>query len=311
MPQLSDLHIPSEELDRLTFRSYERIVPALHAAVNEESEKIFGEDVAVQLLGTYAGHANVLSENGRFARIKYKVRASRGSFRIEIEGTEKLEVRVYGKLDAHEYIEESAAAAVDLLLSGEPSRAREHIRKVSGLVTPEHAMREADLAEAFLKQLDSPRSWRTFLLDHLKDVLQDIGEEKLADQQPRFEKIYTPPITENGERFRASVVKAIGEEITKLEEATSYLNTCVRETSDALVADGEKVELSSLFKFLSTDLDLDLSKMHKGLLTISRRVQSVPLLAHVHDVTDREVRRIGVINKFIGHIAEQLRTPAK
>ena len=310
MPQLSDLSIPPEDLERLTHRSYEKIVPALHAAVNDHSEEIFGEDVAVQLLGTYAGHANVLSESGKFARIKYKVRAAKGSFRIEIEGSEKLEVRVYDRLDAQDLIEESAAAAVDALMSGDSGSARAHIRKVSGMVTPEHAMREADLTETFLRQLDSPRPWRTFLLDHRTDVLQDIGEEKLEDQQTRFEKIYTPPITENGERFRASVMKALGEQITKLEEAASYLNTCVRETSDALVADGEKSELSSLFEFLSTDLDLDLKKMHRGLLTISRCVRSVPLLANVHDVVDREVRRIGVTNKFIGHIAEQLQ-PAK
>lgn len=310
MPRIDDLTVPSEELDRLTHRSYEKIIPALHEALNEQCEKIFGEDVVVQLLATYATYANVLSEDGRFARIKYKVRAAKGGFKIEIESAEKLEVRTFDSITAQDYLDESAEAAVSALLEGNPTAAGEHIRKVSRLVTPEHAMHESEKVEAFLRYLDSPRSWRTFLLDHLDDVLQDIEEDELVDREPRFEKIYNPPISGDGEAFRAVVMKSLGEEITALEETQSYLNTSVKETTDASVAEGKASELSSLIEFLSTDLDLDLKKMLGSLRTISRCVRSVPLLAHVHDVTDREVRRIGVIKKFIGHIAQQLQ-PAK
>lgn len=310
MPRIDDLTIPSEELDRLTHRSYEKIIPALHDAVNEQCEKIFGEDVVVQLLGTYATYANVLSEDGRFARIKYKVKAAKGGFRVEIESAEKLEVRTFDSITSQDYLDESATAAVEALLGGDPKAAREHMRKVSRLVTPEHAMRESEMAEAYLTYVGSPRPWRTFLLDHQDDISQDIEADEPVDQEPRFEKIYKPAIPGNAESFRASVVKALGEKITALEEALSYLNSGVRETSDASVAEGETRELSSLIEFLSTDLDLDLKKMLGSLRTISRCVHSVPLLAHVHDVTDIEVRRIGVIQKFIGHIAKQLQ-PAK
>jgi len=303
--------VPSEEIRKLTFGSYEQLKLQVESSIEKSRERLFGSESPVQVLGTFSGYAIVLSEDARVFRVKFE-KTDKGE--IAPISAEPLSVEAYTPQTLDKFVLREAEAYVDAFLSGSKSNALDHLKNLLPLVkqkAPTPA--PAQVSETFESIVKGERGWKKVYVERIaqiratvKDELPKMEESRLRE---KFGRLYDGSIPQSELSGYKDLVTSdltyLGERVDSLLAETEKAVSTFKGAVPALKTE-EKDPTIKMFESFSEDFMTDLRSVKKALSETSELLNGVDDFGKIYDVLANELHRYEVAGKFVAQMSRRL-----
>lgn len=307
--------VPSEEIQKLTFGSYEQLKLQVESSIEKSRDRLFGSDAPVQVLGTFSGYAIVLSEDAKVFRVKYE-RTDNGD--VASISAEALSTPAYSPQTLDKFALREARAYVDSFLSGAKSAASDHLKNLLPVVkSSPPAPVPVKITEAFSNLVKGERGWKKVYAEKrgqihsaLKDELTALSESRPAWRE-KFIRLHDGTMTlsaseESGYReLVTSDLKYLGEKVDSLLANTEEAISTFRGKVPALKTESKDATIQ-MFESFSEDYLADLKGIAKALSESSSSLNAVDDLGKIYDVLASELQRYEVAGLFVGKMSRGL-----
>jgi len=306
------IFVPSDEVRKLLYGSFEHLVSRVEEAVQKEKAKFFGEDCgAVQTLGVFPGHAIVGTNDGRFVRIKFEDAQGR---KLRIVSHEAVEVPVVTNKNLPEYIQQQARQIVEDILNRRSDSAYARLSRLAPLVSEKVAASEKEITEGLISHYAAERPWKRLYKEQVQKIRKFLWGELTALEDSRltvkYKSLYDGSTDdEKLESFRSTVVKDlafVAERAGELAALVSAANESVNNVSPKL-QDPEDDATVSMFGSFSEDLADDLREMSAAAMEASKNIGCVNCLAELYDNFATMLYDYEVAGRFVERMAAKLR----
>lgn len=303
--------VPSEEVRKLTVGSYEHLKSQVESAITTDRERLFGSAAQVEVLGTFAGYALVLSEDSKVFRVKYE-KTQNGE--VAPITAEAVNVPVYSKSNPDDFAMREAKAYVDAFMSGAKTAAVEHLKTLAPLVTqPKPLPKPAHVVEAFSNLVKGERGWKKVYTERLaqirssvQDDLQKMEENRIYE---KFTRLYdgSTSVEElpNYSSLVTSDLKYLGDKIESILTAAEKSVATLKGAIPALKPEQKDTTLK-MFESFSEDFVADLQGVKKALSESNKLINGVDDFGKIYDVLANELHRYEVAGKFIEKMSRRL-----
>jgi hypothetical protein len=305
--------VPSEEIQKLTFGSYEHLKTQVESSIEKSRDRLFGSDAPVQVLGTFPGYAIVLSESEEVFRVKFE-KTDKGD--VAPISAEALSVPAYSAKTLDKFVLREAQAYVDAFLSGSKSNASDHLKNLVPLVKERvPAPVPAKISESFSGLVAGERGWKKVYTARLGEIHATVKEElqKLTESRPvwreKFRRLYDGSIPQDklaGYRdLVTSDLKYLGERVDSLVAETEKSVSFYKGVVPALKMEQKDATLL-MFESFSEDYLADLCGVKKALSEANSLLNGVDDFGKIYDVLANELHRYEVAGLFVGKMSRSL-----
>lgn len=305
--------VPPAELAQLTRGSYESLQLQVESAIDQARERLFGSPAPVQVLGTFAGHAVVLSEQARVYRVRFE---ATDTGEISPVHTEELSVPAYRAENVASFVKKTAEEYVDSFFAGARTDAAEKLQAVVTRLAelpPTHTA--STIKESFERLVTGDRPWKTLFADRQKEIGAVVSEDvaQLAqDRAPvreKFARLYSGAVPKEDlvgySDLVTSDLKHLSSRVsrlrTTLDEAVSKLQGGV----PALKPATSDISLQ-MFEAFSQDLAQDVRGVEKSLSEAVGTLITIDDHAKIYDVLASQLNRYEVAGLFVEKMSKQL-----
>lgn len=127
MKRIQNPLIPTDVVKKLVEGSYEYLIHKVEESVQRSAKDLFGKDITTKVLGTFSGHALVISEDGDVLRLKYSEDFDRN---IKIISSEKVSLPLYNSDNISSFVEAEADKIITSLAEGRGREASKKLREL-------------------------------------------------------------------------------------------------------------------------------------------------------------------------------------
>ncbi len=303
--------VPSEEIRKLTFGSYEQLKLQVENSIEASREKLFGSAASTQVLGTFSGYAIVLTEDARVFRVKYEKTQTGEIFPISCES---MPVQAYKPESMDKFAASEARAYVEAFLGGSKSMATEHLRNLVPLVkaapTPVAAVK---LIEAFENLVKGERGWKKVYADRISQIRTTVKDElpKMEESRtlPKFGRLYDGSIPKmevtSYKDLVTSDLNYLGERIERLLSETEKAVSLYEGAVPALKNE-QKDPTVKMFESFSEDFVADLKGVKNALSEAAGHLNGVDDFGKIYDLLANELLRYEVAGQFVAKMSRRL-----
>ncbi len=288
--------VSTEQVRKLLEGSYESLSREVESAVEALGEF----QGVVKVIGTFSGHAIVVTDQGKFAKVFYE-RANSGD--LVVIKYEDVSVPVYdskGKL--RNFFKEQAASLAESFLDGEIDT--ERVTNLMLAIESDTASTDDHIVEALIEGSNADRPWK-FQLDakEKSGVLQTVLEGlEIPEASPKFTKLYDgsiPVVEHEGYRglVRSDLTKLVADLDNlsgQIEEAFASLTNMI-DTRPDVTKNEAVVDLTAFIK----DLLSDLMGAQQAIAEALDQVTTVSALGKLHDALAEGKAQQSVAGQFI------------
>lgn len=302
--------VPRDEVLKLTKGSFEHLAVRVEQAVKTEKARLF-ENAEVQVLGTFAKHAVVLTDAGKVFHAQFEESAS-GEIRF-ISAVEADAV-VVPRDSMSKFLKKEAKAVADLYLKGLVSEANRRMNQLAKLVDANAVFDDGKIVENFIEELTRDTDWRRQVSAETGSVRQVLGEvvEELSSKKLRakFFKLYDGSLSgAELEHYRGLVNEDLGHLMGRVEavrEQTLESISKLREVVEK-VPESER-ETVRAFEGFVAEFSADLVSLPGALSETVQGVESVGALGKLFDAVAEELLRYEVAGAFAVQMTNRLAT---
>jgi hypothetical protein len=303
--------VPSEEIRKLTFGSYEHLKAQVEEAIGAARERLFESTAPVQILATFAGHALVLSEDAKVFRVKFE-QTERGG--VEPIAAEALSIPAYNASTLDRFTLREAQAYVDAFFNGAKTDAASHLQTLLPLVKGKApAPPPTKITEAFQNLVKGERGWKKVYTERLAQIraavqesLPKLDEGRLTE---KFRRLYDGRTTSaelsNYKGLVTSDLKYLGERIESLLATAEKDVAAYKGLVPALKVE-ERDATVKMFESFSEDFVADLRGVQKALTEANNSLNAVDDFGKIYDVLASELHRYEVAGCFVGQMSRGL-----
>jgi hypothetical protein len=302
--------VPSEEIRKLTFGSYEQLKAQVENSIETSRERLFGSKSPVQVLGTFSGYAIVLTEDAKVFRVKYE-KAQSGE--IAPISAESLSVRAYKPETLSEFAGREAEAFVEAFMNGSKSLATEHLKNLLPIVKSKVTVEAPKLVEAFENLVKGERGWKKVYTERLAKIREMVKDElpRLEENQLRtkFARLYDGSISQpeigKYKELVTSDLKYLGEKIENLLSETEKAVTVSKGVIPALKPENRDLSVK-MFESFSEDFVADLKGVKMALSEAREHLNGVDDFGKIYDLLANELHRYEVAGQFVAKMSRRL-----
>jgi hypothetical protein len=303
--------VPSEEIRKLTFGSYEQLRTQVAESIESSREKLFGSQSPVQVLGTFAGYAIVLSEDAKVFRVKFEKTQAGGVAPLTVEA---LSVLAYKPETMSDFAAREARAYVDAFMDGSKTVAMEHLKNLVPIVPAgKGTLPPAQIVEAFGNLVKGERGWKKVYTERIAQIRSTVKEElpKLEEQRmhDKFRRLYDGSIPktdlESYKDLVTSDLNYLGQKIETLLSETEKSVTVFNGVVPALKTE-RKDPTVQMFESFSEDFVADLKGVKKALLETTDHLNGVDDFGKIYDLLANELYRYEVAGQFVRKTSHRL-----
>jgi len=302
--------VDADFLAKLLEGSFEASMERVDEAVAAHPELFGGGDVEIRTIGTFAGHAIVMNENGEFFRIEYG-RGDDGDFAIgEVK---KIAVPVKEASQLGEDTRTEAHRAVEAMLAGDHDEATKRVSSLFNLVSSGVRLTAEGVEDDLVEFLSTDCGWVDAIRDNEESISGFVGAEANRElPKPRFEDVIE--ISENEDQMRSAVRSRLRKlhdslaimqgEISSARQVDGGYTLRTEGEADAEMASSDFVEFVDLY---ADDLDATTGLVEDA-LSVSED-GSVGSLARIHDGVAARAREMGLAAAFASKFARRFEAP--
>lgn len=301
-------HIPWEELNKLIEGSYEQIAPRVHEAISKDAERLFGSSAPITLVGTFDGHAIVMSENMDVYRVKFETSNTKQIVPISAEITS------VKPLTAAQYAVSEARNYVSAFINGSKSLAAEHFARVAAVAPSQLPPEPAAVIESFTAAVNAERAWKKVYEERSASFVTALSDGLMMELDanvlgPKFRSLYQGLISESEFASYTNLVtsdlKYIGE---RLDAVIATTRTAIEKSKGAIPAlkTASTDPTVKMFESFGDDLLADLTGVRLALSESNEHLNKVDELGKIYDVLASELRRYEVAGRFVEKMSRRL-----
>lgn len=306
--------IPASELRRLAEGCYEHVVSQVHSLVKENSSRLFGRQVEVDLVGTFPTSAFVLSEDGEVARVKFE-RAENGS--LVLTGHEPVRVAAFSEDTVEDYARSQVRRAVRSWQEGRVSEAQRLIAEVAPYVDARPAKNDDKIVEALVTAYQASRPWRLLLKERRNSIYNVLGKTAVeqvlgSSPRPKFRLLHDGTLQESERIGYADLLQSdFGYLTTRVESlldlVESHYGTLVR----VIRSEEFKAEesITTLVSF-TEDLISDLRRLTQITGDAPKQIMKIESLARLYDTLVAGFGEYEIAGQFIETMSKRLQEAA-
>jgi hypothetical protein len=301
--------VPREEILKLTSNSFEARTVRIEGALKEEKKRLF-EGAEPQLLGTFEGHAVVLTDAGKMFKV-YVSESVTGS--VHLMKAEPIQAPVYPREAMPTFLRKEARAITDLFLKGLVSEANRRAALLVKLVDENTVYDDQKIVDPLITSVVSSRAWKQALEQkeeaELKQLLGESFDKIEANKlQPKFSKLYDGSLSSPDlEQYRGLVNEDVGHLMGRLEAVHKQaLNSIgiLREFSET-VNDSQRETVAAFVSFVE-DLAEDTRQVKKTLSEVLQGVEGLGALGRLFDTLAEELLRYEIAGSFAVQMTTRL-----
>jgi hypothetical protein len=303
--------VPSEDIRKLTFGSYEHLKSQVESSIEASREKLFGSDAPVQVLGTFSGYAIVLSEDAKVFRVKFEKTEAGG---VAPLSSEVLSVPAYKKETLGDFAMHEARAYVEAFMSGSKSVATEHMKNLVPVVKDRATSPQpARIVESFENLVKGERGWKKVYAAKIAEIRSTVREElpKLDENRmhDKFRRLYDGTMSST-ELFSykdlvTSDLNYLGEKIENLLSGTEKAVNVFKGSVPALKTE-QKDPTVKMFESFSEDFVADLKGVKRALSEAADHLNGVDDFGKIYDLLANELYRYEVAGQFVAKMSRRL-----
>ena len=305
------MFVPTQEVQKLLFGSYEHLIARVDEAVQEESSQLFGSNCEAKTLGVFPGYAVVGNDSGKFVRVQFEDLQGK---KLRLTGHESVEVPIVTESNLGSFVVEEAGRAVEEFLKGDTESAQARVRGLSFFIEENPESSEKALVESWIASVSSERPWRRLYKEQTQKIrkflwgeLTSLEENRLS---PKFKKLYDGSTTDDElESFRETVESDLLYIAERADALAGVIAVAVEGTDGLLpqLADPEDDAVLTLFSTFAEDLVEDLRGVKHVASEASQNVGCVSCLAELHDNLATGLYDYEVAGRFIERMAVKLK----
>jgi hypothetical protein len=303
--------VDGDLLSKLLEGSYETMISRVDDAVLAHADLFGGADgVEVRALGTYPNHVIVANSEGGFYRAAYTVTEDTST--VSFGEVERVQIPVKEASELSVEARESAAQAVEAIMSGDDEAATKAVANLYGMVQAGVRLTAESVEDATKSLFADGTDWGLAIRDNEKSIRGFVGADADRDlPKPKFEHIESL----DGDEDRAR--KIVGGALRRLRESLATMHTSLalaREINEnyVLKADGPDVGLAAEdFVAFVESFNSDLAAM-KGMAEDAVAVSTdgdVKSLARIHDTMAARMYETGLAAAFCEKFARRFDAP--
>ena len=302
--------IPVEELRRLARGSYEHVISAVDQMVQENARALFGEEVVAEVVGTFAGNALVLSENGKLIKVHFERSETPG--KLKILRHEMLDVPTYNSGNVEDFVRKEVRAAIGAWKAGRVAEAEEKISRVAPYISDRPPMSDKKVDESLIKDLCVNRAWKQVMEKNSDPIREAIGRVEMSEiestiTEAKFRPLYSGAITEaNTTKYRDLVRSDLAYLTSRVESLKALVESSYEAARSVIGSESLKGEeaISTLVLF-TEDLILDLRRLHQ-VLSESRKLTEIGCLGRLHDAVVAGLPNYEIAGRFVAATSKRL-----
>jgi hypothetical protein len=297
--------IPSEEIKKLAFGSYESLCARVSKAIQEAAPRLFGAECTVEGLSTFNGHAIVVAE-AKCYRVKFE-ESDRGV--IVPVHAEPLSTPVYKTVE--DFAVRESKAFVDDFFSGAKTSGTERIQSLIPMIKEKVVPTPEKVMESFSLMVQGERPWKKFYTESLSKIQAQLQTEWAALEESRthakFTKLYDGGLQESelsGYRdLVTSDLKYLSQRVGNLHES---VENAVKAYTAKSAAKTDKKDTVKMFEAFADDFFADISGVKKSLSEAIQLLNRVDRFGKIYDVLADELFRYEAAGRFVEKMARAL-----
>lgn len=185
MASSSTPFVSPEEINRISHGSYERLISRLAEALSQDKEHF--SDSPVQILGTFAGHAVVLTSSGKGYRVHFEDKNS-----LVIKSVAPYPIQTFES--SQHYLRAEAVRAADSFLKGQSGESARRLGRVVSLAESRPASADTQRVDVLRALFSSPRMWKSRMEERAAEFEEFLGQAVLDEIEkalpaPRFSSL--------------------------------------------------------------------------------------------------------------------------
>ena len=300
--------IPSEDIRKLTFGSYEHLKSQVENSIEASREKLFGSDAPIQVLGTFSGYAIVLSEDAKVFRVKFEKTESGD---VATVSAETLQVPAYKKDTMGEFAMREARAYVEAFLGGSKTVATEHMKNLVPVVKDRSPSPQPPrIVESFGNLVKGERGWKKVYAAKIAEIRATVDSKLEEHRVPdKFRRLYDGTIGKSElpsyKDLVTSDLKYLGEKIENLLSETEKAVNVFRGAVPALKTE-HKDPTVKMFESFSEDFVADLKGVKRALAEATEHLNGVDDFGKIYDLLANELHRYEVAGQFVAKMSRRL-----
>lgn len=306
--------IPTSEIRRLSEGSYEHIVFQVDHLVKENVVRLFGGEMACELVGTFPTSALVLSEDGQLVRVKFE-RAENGVLKLVSHGPEK--VSVFTASTVEEFARKEIRRAVQAWREGRVEEAQRIIAEVAPYVDARPVREDHKIVESLIVAYRAPRPWKQLHQKRGGRIRGTLGDAAILELQessprPKFGPLHDGSLQES-ERLGYSDL--LYTDFEYLRSRVESLRDLVEESYEPLgrVVRSEEFkdeEAITTFAIFTEDLISDLRRLHQVVADAPKQIMKIESLARLYDAIVEGWSEYEIAGKFVETMSKRLQEAA-
>lgn len=290
--------IPKEELKRLTIGSHECFISEVKLAVAAGKQRLFGDDVAVEILASFNDKALLLVDHSRVAKVTLR-RAGDGS--ISLGESRDLPVKSYDQPST--YLSEKLEDAAVGFLAGNIEEAKKALRGAAELTETVAFFS----TEPTLQSITADRPWKKLFNQKEGEITKAAGEFESPEFEEKFNHILKFGFAGlHHENYKALILK----DFSHLIDEVSTLSENVRSSTDSIkgATPGVDSDMDMVTSFTSfaTDLEYDLTQHSKSLKVALEHNASIEEMAKLYDALASQWSAYTTAAHFVDRLATDL-----
>lgn len=304
-----DVLLSSDEIRHLLSGSYESQIHRIESAVVEGAEELFGKNVGVALIGTFSGHALVLSETGKLLRVKFDDKGPK----VQILAHEEVPLKTVRSFKAEELVHAQSKVVVDSLLSGRVDEAVGGISRLAALPS----RRKVDglrLVESLVMSLHTDRPWRRLYSEQGDKIRRFVWGDlfRIEDERlrPKYGKLHDGSTPDEAlEQHRKAVAEDLQSVLNRMDRLSKIVDEASKglvEFKDAFSEIGEDALREVFYSFVEDLLD-DIGAVRGMVAETMNETTCVACLAKMYDSMCEELYRFELAATFASRISSRLR----
>lgn len=287
--------VSPDEISRISVGSYEQLISRLTEALSKDKEHFSGKPV--QILGTFSGHAVVLSSEGKGFRVHFEDKNG-----LSIKSVAPYPIQTFES--SQHYLRAEALKAADSFLKGRSLESAKRLGRVVGLAESRPLTDDIQRVDLLRTLFASNRSWKSRMDEWAAEFEEFLGQSVLDEIEktipaPRFAPLYEGLGTVEVEGARALVTEAITKVGSRLKELAVMLSealTSLREAAPDIIRSGQQPFLRKFEDFSQSLRDEVLVvQEHVASIQDSLRVSHV---GQVHDLVVGELSYYEVASRY-------------
>jgi hypothetical protein len=299
---MSQPFVPTEVVQKLLEGSYENKARQLESLA--ESAAVFGEYKGrIKVIGMFNGHAIVVTENARFAKLMFE---ESHSGELMIVGVKPVDVPVYeNSNELRKFYKSEAATITESFLGGQVDVSR--IKDLMLALNGDTAKTDDQIVDNMIEASNADRTWKhLFEAKKTARLVEAVLEgTEIPTFKPKFTKLYdgSMPLAE-AEGYRALVksdlTKLVGEldsVVGDMEQAFASLPDLI-EDQNTVGKNDAVVDLRAFIK----DLLEDLMGAQQAAAEALEQVTTISALGKLHDALAEGLAAQKVASQFISRV---------